>query len=87
VGFAPSNDSWKASTAELGLFFYQSGIEDTNKYRAAFLDGCREYADDFVDEFVEDDRTWKVARVRFSLWWLIVDMSNGAGNYCGSTDS
>ena len=73
VGFTPSNDSWNSSTAELGLFFYQSGIKDKNKYRAAFLDGCRQYTDDFTDEFIQDDRTWKVARVRFRVCvWNVI---------------
>lgn len=63
VGFSPSNDSWNESTAELGLFLYQSGEAETNKYREALLDGCRWYEDDFTEEFIEDDRTWNVARI------------------------
>lgn len=63
VGFTPSNTGWNNSTLELGLFRYQSGEEDTNKYYATFVDGCRSYTEELVDEFVEDDRTWRVAQI------------------------
>lgn len=63
VGFTPSNTGWNSSKLELGLFLYQSGEEDTNKYYAAFVNGCRSYTDEFVDEFVQDDRTWRVAQI------------------------
>ena len=63
VGFTPSNTGWNSSTLELGLFRYQSGEEDTNKYYATFLDGCRPYTEEFLDEFVDDDRTWRVAQI------------------------
>eukprot|EP00535_Pseudo-nitzschia_heimii_P002801 CAMPEP_0197184988 /NCGR_PEP_ID=MMETSP1423-20130617/11012_1 /TAXON_ID=476441 /ORGANISM="Pseudo-nitzschia heimii, Strain UNC1101" /LENGTH=361 /DNA_ID=CAMNT_0042635947 /DNA_START=401 /DNA_END=1486 /DNA_ORIENTATION=- len=54
---------WNNSTLELGLFRYQSGEEDTNKYYATFVDGCRPYTEEFVDDFVKDDRTWRVAQI------------------------
>ena len=63
VGFTPSNTGWNSSEAELGLFLYQSDEPVTNKYRAAFIDGCRSYTEELVDEFVEDDRTWRVAQI------------------------
>mmetsp|Transcript_3061 Transcript_3061/g.6595 ORF Transcript_3061/g.6595 Transcript_3061/m.6595 type:complete len:436 (+) Transcript_3061:175-1482(+) len=63
VGFTPSNTGWNSSSLKLGLFLYQSGEEDTNKYYAAFLNGCRLYPKELSDEFVEDDRTWKVAQI------------------------
>lgn len=63
VGFTPSNSGWNNSTLELGLFLYQSGEVDTNKYRAAFVDGCRAYTEEFADEFVGGDRTWRVAQI------------------------
>jgi len=63
VGFTPSNEAWNQSTAELGLFFYQSGILAPNKYRAAILDGCERYEYDFNEAFINEDRTWKVARI------------------------
>ena len=63
VGFTPSNIGWNNSTLELGLFLFQSGEEDTNKYYAAFVDGCRPFSEEFVDDFVEDDRTWRVAQI------------------------
>ena len=63
VGFTPSNPGWNQSQLELGLFLYQSDEVDTNKYRAAFIDGCRSYTDEFSAEFVENDRTWRVAQI------------------------
>ena len=63
VGFTPSNPAWNQSTAELGLFLYQSEEPETNKYREALVDGCRWYEDDFNEDFIDDDRTWKVARI------------------------
>ena len=63
VGFTPSNTGWNNSTLELGLFRYQSGEDDINKHYAAFVDGCRSYTEELVDEFVEDDRTWRVAQI------------------------
>ena len=63
VGFTPSNTGWNSSTLEMGLFLYQSGEPDANKYRAAFVDGCRSYTEDFTTEFIDDDRTWKVAQI------------------------
>jgi hypothetical protein len=63
VGFTPSNEAWNQSTAELGLFFYQSGEPEINKYREALVDGCRWYEDDFNEAFIDDDRTWKVTRI------------------------
>ena len=68
IGFLPSNGSWnESSSAQFGLFSYQSGQPETNKYREAFLDGCREYPDRFSDIFIDGDRTWKVARVMASI--------------------
>ena len=63
VGFTPSNPGWNQSTLELGLFMYQSDEVDTNKYRALFIDGCRPYPDELFEEFVENDRTWRVAQI------------------------
>jgi hypothetical protein len=63
VGFTPSNEAWNQSTAEIGLFYYQSDEPETNKYREAVVEGCRWYEDNFNEEFVENDRTWTVARM------------------------
>lgn len=63
IGFTPSNAAWNQSTAELGLFYYQSGIPDENTYKSALLDGCRPYREQFNTDFIEDDRTWKVAKI------------------------
>jgi hypothetical protein len=63
VGFIPTNEAWTSDTAELGLFLFQSGDNDTNRYKAAFLNGCRAYNDNFVDEFIQKDKTWKVSRI------------------------
>jgi len=63
VGFTPSNTGWNSSTLQLGLFLYQSDEEDANKYYAAFLNGCRSYTEEFADDFVDNDRTWRVAQI------------------------
>jgi hypothetical protein len=63
VGFTPSNFAWNQSTVELGFFHYQSGISHEDKLYDAFAEGCRPYDDDFTDNFIADDRTWKVARI------------------------
>eukprot|EP00934_Nitzschia_sp_Nitz4_P001252 Nitzschia sp. Nitz4//scaffold199_size41809//15716//17240//NITZ4_007450-RA/size41809-augustus-gene-0.40-mRNA-1//1//CDS//3329540561//1252//frame0 len=63
VGFSPSNSGWNQSTAQLGMFLYQSGLDETNKYRDVLVDGCRWYEDGFTGEFVDHDRTWYVARL------------------------
>ena len=64
IGFTPSNNAWNtSSTAELGLFLYQSGDQDTNRYRAAFLNGCRRYSDVFAENIITGDRTWKTSRI------------------------
>ena len=63
VGFAPSNPAWNQSTAEIGMFLYQSGIPETNQIREALLGGCHTYGADFSATFIDQDRTWKVARV------------------------
>lgn len=63
IGFTPSNEAWNQSTAEMGLFFYQSGEPESNKYREALVDGCRYYSDEFTAAFIDEDRTWKVATI------------------------
>jgi hypothetical protein len=63
VGFTPSNQAWNQSTGELGMFFYQSGEPEVNIYRETFVEGCRWYEDDFTENFIDDDRTWKVSRI------------------------
>lgn len=63
IGFTPSNDGWNHSTVEFGLFHYQSGEPELDKYREVFVEGCRAYEGDFSEVFIDDDRTWKVARV------------------------
>ena len=66
VGFVPSNSAWmveNSASADLGLFFYQTNEVESNKYRAMFHDGCREFPMGFDAFFVSGDRTWKVARI------------------------
>lgn len=63
VGFTPTNDAWNQSTVEMGFFYYQSGIPHDDNLFDAFAEGCRPYESDFNDNFIQDDRTWKVARI------------------------
>jgi len=63
IGFTPTNIGWNSSQVNLGLFLYQSEEEDTNKYFSFFLGGCRLYTEEFLDEFIEDDRTFFVAQI------------------------
>lgn len=60
VGFTPSNDAWNKNIAQFGIFMYQSYETDDNLLRGAFIDGCRWYDDDFENEFIKEDQTWKV---------------------------
>ena len=63
VGFTPSNDAWNQSRAQFGIFMYQSYEEDDNLLRSAFIDGCRWYDDDFENEFMVEDQTWRVTTI------------------------
>jgi hypothetical protein len=63
VGFTPSNTSWNQSTVDLGFFYYQSGIPHEDKLYSALAEGCRPYESGFTDDFIQDDRTWNVARI------------------------
>lgn len=64
VGFTPSNQAWNQSTASLGLFTMYTGVEDGgNQYANKVLDGCEWYPSNFEFNFIEGDRTWKVARI------------------------
>jgi hypothetical protein len=63
VGFTPSNQAWNQSTAKLGLFYMYTGKEPENKYEETLFDGCEWYSDAFEFNFIEGDRTWKVARI------------------------
>jgi len=63
IGFTPANTGWNSSQVNLGLFLYQSEKEDTNKYFSFFLGGCRLYTEEFIDEFIDDDRTFFVAQI------------------------
>jgi hypothetical protein len=63
VGFTPSNEAWNQSKAELGLFYYQSGIDDNEKLINSLTEGCQWYEDSFSEMFINDDRTWTVARI------------------------
>ena len=65
VGFTPSNKAWNQSTAiSLGLFTMYTGVEEGgNIFTDKILDGCEWYPSNFEYDFVQGDRTWKVARI------------------------
>lgn len=83
IGFTPSNEAYNRSSASLGLFYYQTGIVHDNYYLDMVHKGCEEYSDVFDEDFIDQDRTWKVSRIMsmiagiaslvcMILAWLIV---------------
>lgn len=64
VGFQPSNEAWNQTSADVGLFFYQSNdFSNENRYKEMIHSGCQNYADDFNEYFIKGDRTWSVAKI------------------------
>jgi hypothetical protein len=75
VGFTPSNLAWNESHAGLGLWHYQSDTPATDgSFISGLYDNCQWYSEDFSSQFIEKDRTWKVAR--------IMAMISGIGSFC-----
>jgi hypothetical protein len=66
IGFSPSNAAWNQSEADLGLFYYKETVREVNqanKYLKTFHESCVWYTDQFKEELIQEDRTWKVARI------------------------
>lgn len=64
VGFTPQpNAGWNESQASLGFWYYEEeGAEHDFDYVPVYGD-CAWYQDGFDEVFIENDRTWKVARI------------------------
>lgn len=62
IGFNPSNTGWNQSTANVGLFYYETG-ELGEKFGDNLAPGCVSYSDAFEEQFINGDRTWQATRV------------------------
>mmetsp|Transcript_35024 Transcript_35024/g.72932 ORF Transcript_35024/g.72932 Transcript_35024/m.72932 type:complete len:472 (-) Transcript_35024:1193-2608(-) len=72
LGFSPTpNESWNSSSASLGFYYHyrpdQPYAEGESKFDPELADtvheNCYWYSDAMEDNFIESDRTWKVARI------------------------
>jgi hypothetical protein len=77
VGFTPINAAMNQSQVNFGLFYYQPIVaaavqeqeaeddlsNDENKFQQVLFDGCKAYTTAITDDYVDKDRTWKVARI------------------------
>ncbi|KAL7565306.1 hypothetical protein ACA910_014594 [Epithemia clementina (nom. ined.)] len=72
IGFTPQpNGSWNTSTTSLGFWYRYIPDDDldgkNHKYDPELLDkvheNCQWYTNEFEDAFIDNDRTWKVARI------------------------
>ena len=70
LGFDPKpNEAWNSSSASLGFFYgdmpdYDIVEADFDaKFLTDFHEDCHWYPDAFEDNFIDSDRTWKVARI------------------------
>jgi hypothetical protein len=79
VGFTPSNSAWNQSHISLGLWHYQSDTAVNDSVLSSLYANCQWYSADFSSQFIESDRTWKVAR--------IMAMISGIGSLCACITS
>ena len=65
VGFQPVNEAWSKQKIEIGLFHYQTNMENahTDPLMNAFHPGCRGYDDLFKEFFMEGDKTWIMSQI------------------------
>lgn len=64
VGFTPSNEAWNESSISLGFWYLQKpDLVHKMPLRQTFHEGCDWYSDIFESSFIENDRTWNVARI------------------------
>jgi hypothetical protein len=78
VGFTPINAAMNQSEFNFGLFYYQpivSAVADEeqegddaltkeeNNLKEVLYGGCKAYTSAITDDYIEKDRTWKVARI------------------------
>lgn len=64
IGFTPSNEAWNESQASLGFWYQQKAdLMHDLAIQNTFHQGCDWYSDLFEESFIQNDRTWKVARI------------------------
>lgn len=63
IGFIPVNDVWSDSSAQLGMFSFDSHEADRNKWKRKFNDGCQTYSENFEKIFIASDQTWYMSRI------------------------
>lgn len=63
IGFTPINEIWPEPNAKLGLFSFESGEIDRNRWKRSFNKGCRSYTANFEEFFVTTDQTWQISRI------------------------
>jgi hypothetical protein len=62
IGFNPSNIGWNQSTANVGIFYYETDSPD-GKFGDDLAPGCQQYSDAFEQQFIDGDKTWQASRV------------------------
>lgn len=62
IGFNPSNSGWNQSTANVGIFFYETGAL-AEKFGDNLAPGCQMYSDAFEQQFIDGDKTWQASRI------------------------
>ncbi|KAL7462347.1 hypothetical protein ACHAXS_002728, partial [Conticribra weissflogii] len=63
IGFTPINEIWPEPNTKLGLFTFDSGEIDRNRWKRSFNKGCRPYTSNFEEFFITTDRTWQISRI------------------------
>jgi hypothetical protein len=62
IGFNPLNTGWNQSTANVGLFYYETGAVG-GEFGDNLAPGCVRFSDAFEQQFIDGDRTWQASRV------------------------
>lgn len=62
VGFNPSNIGWNQSTANIGIFFHETGTLG-DEFGDNVVEGCVRYSDAFEQQFIDGDKTWTATQI------------------------